>query len=232
MSFLSHLVRTALLIARKDLRLEWRNRARLLSILLFGLVLLLLFSIALGPDTRALRDASAGCLAVALLFSSTLALSESFRIEQEDAALEGLLLLPVEAQGLYFGKFLASSVFLQLLSIVLIPVTVVLFVVDAEFVTLLRLAGVWSLAAIGLAAPGTLYAAMTSRLRSQDVLLPLLLFPLEVPVLIASVKSFSLILDGDPMQQLTSWTGLLIAFDVIYVALCGVLFPYVLEEGA
>ena len=87
------------------------------------------------------------------------------------------------------------------------------------------------LAAAGLAAPGTLYAAMTSRLRSQDVLLPLLLFPLVVPVLLAGVKAMDLVLTGDPMRQLTSWVSLLVAFDVIYWSLCGLLFTYALEEG-
>ena len=76
-----------------------------------------------------------------------------------------------------------------------------------------------------------LYAAMTSRLRSQDVVLPVLLFPLVVPVLLGSVKAMALVLGGDPMGQIRSWTLLLLGFDVIYWSLCGVLFPYVIEEG-
>ena len=223
---------TALLIAAKDIRLEWRNRARLFSVVIFGLVVLLLLSLALGPDTKALQVASPGCLAVALLFSAILALSESFRVEGEDAALEGLNLIPVEPMGLYYGKFLANALFLFVLALVLIPTTIILFVVEADLPTVIRLVGLWSLAAIGLSAPGTLYAAMTSRLRSQDVLLPLLLFPLQVPALIALIKAFGFILTGDPMEQLASWTSLLVTFDIIYVCLCGVLFPFVLEEGS
>ncbi len=232
MRLLRRIIRTALVIAKKDLRLEWRNRARLFSVVLFGLVVLLLFSLALGPDTEALRAASPGCLTVALLFSSVLSLSESFRVEGEDSALEGLSLIPIEPMGLYYGKFLANALFLLVLAVILIPTTILLFVVEANLQIILQLTGFWALAAIGLAAPGTLYAAMTSRLRSQDVLLPLLLFPLEVPVLIALVKSFSFVLTGDPMEQLASWSRLLIAFDVIYVALCGALFPFILEEGS
>jgi len=232
MKLLQRVVATAILIARKDLRLEWRNRSRLVSVLLFGLAVLLLQSLALGPDTAALRAASPGCLTVALLFSAILSLSESFRLEREDSALEGLTLIPIEPMGLYYGKFLANAVFLIFLALVLIPVTVILFVVEVDASALLHLAVLWSLAALGLAAPGTLYAAMTSRLRSQDVLLPLLLFPLEIPVLIALVKAFGFVLTGDPMEQLASWTRLLVVFDVIYICLCGVLFPYILEEGS
>ncbi len=232
MNIVRRVAATAILIAQKDLRLEWRNRARLFSVALFGLVVLLLLSLAFGPNSDDLQRAAPGSLVVALLFSSILSLSESFRLEREDSALEGLALVPIEPMGLFYGKFLANTLFLLLLAGILIPVTVVLFVVEADARVLLQLTGFWALAAVGLAAPGTLYAAMTSRLRSQDVLLPLLLFPLEVPALIALVKSFGFILTGDPMEQLVSWTKLLIAFDLIYVALCGVLFPFILDEGS
>ena len=94
---------------------------------------------------------------------------------------------------------------------------------------MLRLLGIWLLASAGLSAPGTLYAAMTSRLRSQDVVLPILLFPLVVPVLLGSVKAMGLVLTGDPMGQTGSWILLLLGFDVIYWSLCGALFPFAVE---
>ena len=216
---------------RKDLRLEWRNRSRILSVLLFGVVTLLLFSFAVGPDTAALQAGAAGFLILALLLSSTLGLTESFRLEQEDRALEGLLLLPIEPTALFYGKAVASTVLLFLLAPILAPVAMVLYAIDLEPILLLRLLGLWTLAAAGLAAPGTLYAAMTSRLKSQDVLLPLLLFPLVVPVLLAGVKAMDLVVTGDAMSQLPSWVTLLVAFDLIYWSLCGVLFSYALEEG-
>ncbi len=218
-------------LVRKDLLVEWRGRARLFSVLLFGAVTLLLFSFAVGPDSLALRAAAAGFLVLALLLSSTMGLSESFRVEQEQRALEGLLLLPVEPVALFYGKALANTVFLLLLAPILIPVALVLYAVELEAARILGLLGLWALAAAGLSAPGTLYAAMTSRLQSQDVLLPLLLFPLVVPVLMASVKSADLILTGDPMAQMRSWLVLLIGFDVIYWSLCGVLFPYAVQEA-
>ena len=217
-------------LVRKDVLLEWRGRSRMVAVLLFGVVTLFLFSFALGPDTQALRAAAAGLLTLALLLSSTLALSESFRVEQEDQAIEGLMLLPVEAAAIFYGKAVGNTLLLLLLAPVLIPVAVVLYALEPEPLAFVRLLGIWILAAAGLAAPGTLYAGMTSRIRSQDVLLPVLLFPLVLPVLAAAAKAMALTLDGDPMQQVGSWTWMLVAFDVIYWSLCGLLFGHVIED--
>lgn len=222
---------TALAIVRKDLLLAWRGRSRSVSVLLFGVVTLLLFSFAVGPDTQALRAGAAGFLVLALLLSSTLGLSESFRLEQEDRALEGLLLLPVDPVAIFYGKAIGNTVLLLMLAPILIPIALVLYSVEAGIRSVLMVLLIWLLTAAGLSAPGTLYAAMTSRLRSQDVVLPVLLFPLVVPVLLGSVKAMALALSGDPMGQMQSWILLLAGFDVIYWSLCGVLFPFAIEEG-
>ncbi len=224
-------LKQALTVMHKDLLLEWRGRSRLLSVILFGVVTLVLFSFAVGPDTIALRRGAAGFLVLGLLLSSTLGLSESFRLEQEQRALEGLLLLPVDPVALFYGKALSNTMFLLLLGPVLAPVALILYAVDLEPTGLLKLLGLWALAAAGMSAPGTLYAAMTSRLRSQDVLLPLLLFPLVVPVLMGSVKSMALVISGDPMQQIRPWSMLLLSFVVIYWSVSGLLFSYAVEEG-
>ena len=225
------LLTQALTVVRKDLLLEWRGRSRIISVLLFGVVTLLLFSFAVGPDSIALRASAAGFLVLALLLSSTLGLSESFRLEQEQRAVEGLLLLPVDPVALYYGKAISNTLFLMLLAPILTPVALVLYAVELEPMRLLVLLGLWAIAAAGLSAPGTLYAAMTSRLQSQDVLLPLLLVPLVVPVLLGAVKAVALILTGDPMEQIRSWTILLVSFAVIYWSICGLLFPHAIEEG-
>lgn len=218
-------------VLTKDLLLEWRRRARLGTVLVFAFTILLLFSFALGPDTRILGQATGGLLVLTLLLSSVLTLSESFRVEQESRAIEGLLMLPTHAVALFYGKALANALFLIGLGPLVMTAALVLYAVEGGLGEAHRLLAVWALAAAGLAAPGTLYAGMTSRLRSQDVLLPLLLFPLQVPVLLATVKALSLILNGDPMEQLRSWATLLVAFDVIYWSLCGALAPQVLGDG-
>ncbi len=227
------LARQSLAILGKDLALEWRNRARVVAVVLFGVLVLLLFSLAFGDKgTQVLQVTAGGCLVIALFLSSTLSLQESFRTEDHDDALEGLLLLPTEPASIFYGKALANTFFLVALAPVLIPVTTLIYQVSLGPTQVLQIAGLWLAAAAGLAAPGTLYAGLTTRLKSQDVLMPLLLFPLEVPVLLATVKAFGLVFDGDPMGQLSSWTQLIVAFDVIYWCLCGVLFRFVVEEAA
>ncbi|MBV8516922.1 MAG: heme exporter protein CcmB [Acidobacteria bacterium] len=213
---------------RKELLLQWRSRAQFLAVFVFGAASLLLFSFAVGPNARALRTFSAGFLWLGLLLSSTLTLAESFHAEMENRALEGLLLLPSDPRALYYGKAIANWLQLTLLGFALVPVMVVLY--DAGTLELARLAVIIALGAAGLSAPGTLYAAMTSQVKAKQTLLPLLLFPLIVPALLASVKATSLAILGDPMAQSRSWMALLAAFDLIYWSLCGLLYGRVVEE--
>ena len=213
---------------RKELLLQWRSRAQFMAVFVFGAAALLLFSFAVGPVAEMLRQFSAGFLWLGLLLSSTLTLAESFHAEMENRAMEGLLLLPSNPRALYYGKAIANWLQLILLGIALIPVMVVLY--DAGTTDLLRLLAVILLGTAGLSAPGTLYAAMTSQARAKQTLLPLLLFPLIVPALLASVKATSLVILGDPMKQLPSWISLLTAFDAIYWSLCGLLYHHVVEE--
>ena len=213
---------------RKEVLLQWRTRAQAAAAFIFGATALLLFSFAIGPNAAALRQHAAGFLWLAILLSSTLTLSESYQSEMEHRALEGLRLLPVSAHVIYYGKALANLVQLVLLGIALIPVMIVLY--DAGTIEIPTLVAIIVLGAGGLSAPGTLYAAMTSQVRSKQTLLPLLLFPLVVPVLLAAVKATSLAILGDPMQQGRAWLVLLAAFNGIYWSLCGLLFDRVLEE--
>jgi heme exporter protein B len=213
---------------RKELLLQWRSRAQFLAVLVFGAAALLLFSFAIGPNAVALRTFSAGFLWLGLLLSSTLTLSESFHAEMENRALEGLLLLPSDPRALYYAKAIANWLQLTVLGVALVPVMVVLY--DAGTTKLLTLLLVIMLGAAGLSAPGTLYAAMTAQLKAKQTLLPLLLFPLIVPALLASVKATSYVILGDPMNESKTWLGLLAAFDLIYWSLCGMLYERVIED--
>lgn len=213
---------------RKELLLQWRTRGQFMAVFVFGAAALLLFSFAIGPDASALRTFSAGFLWLGLLLSSTLTLAESFHAEMENRALEGLLLLPSDPHALYYAKAIANWLQLTVLGIALVPIMVVLY--DAGTTRLLTLLLVITLGAAGLSAPGTLYAAMTAQLKAKQTLLPLLLFPLIVPALLASVKATSLVILGDPMGQARPWIVLLIAFDLIYWSLCGLLYGRVVED--
>jgi heme exporter protein B len=214
---------------RKELLLQWRSRAQFMAVFVFGAAALLLFSFAVGPVAEMLRQFSAGFLWLGLLLSSTLTLAESFHAEMENRALEGLLLLPANPRALYYGKAIANWLQLTLLGIALIPVMVILYDAGTTRVPMLIL--IIALGTAGLSAPGTLYAAMTAQVaKSKQTLLPLLLFPLIVPALLASVKATSLTILGDPMNQSSAWIILLVAFDAIYWSLCGLLFGRVVEE--
>lgn len=220
---------TALNILRKDLLIEWRSRARLNALVFFALSTLLLFSFALGPDTRILGRSAGGYLWLAIMFASVLALGESFRVENENGALDGLRLLPVDPRALFVGKATGNAALLMVVALVLVPVTLAVYDVR-PLEGLPKLAGVLALGCLGISAPGTMYAAITARSRAKDVLLPLLLFPILIPALIACSKAATLVLHGDAMRELQSWMGLLLGFNAAYWSLGVLLFPSVIED--
>jgi heme exporter protein B len=213
---------------QKDLRLAWRTRAQAAAVFAFGAVTLMMFGFAAGPDAHALRQLAGGFLWIALLLGALLALSESFRHEHTQGALEGLLLLGASPRALFLGKATANALQLAALGTALVPVMAVLC--DASPARAPALLMVVALGSAGLAAPGTLYSALTSQSRGAQVLLPLLLLPLAVPVLLAATRATSLLLLGDPMGQLGSWLGLLAAFNLVFWPLGALLFEVAVEE--
>ncbi|RJS16404.1 transcriptional regulator [Corallococcus sp. H22C18031201] len=214
---------------RKDLLIEWRTRARLNALVFFAMATLLLFSFALGPDTRLLERNAGGYLWLAILFASVLSLGESFRVEAENACLDGVRLAPSDARAIFLSKALGNTALLVALGVLLIPVMVALFGVKIVL-GLGDLGLTLVLGCLALSAPGTVYSAIASNARARDVLLPLLLFPLIVPSLLAAAKATTLVLQGDPMHQLGSWFGLLSGFNLIYWGLGFLLFPKVIED--
>jgi heme exporter protein B len=223
------MIRSMLIIIRKDLLIEWRTRSRLNALVFFALATLLMFSFALGPDTVALRRNAAGYLWLGILFASVLSLAESFRIETENLSLDGVRLAPADPRAIFLGKAIGNTVMLWALALVITPVTIGLYDVSVKE-GILKLAGVLLLGCFGISAPGTLYAAIASNARSRDVLLPLLLFPVLIPALLASVKATGLVLEGDPMNQLPGWLELLSGFNLLYWGLGFALFPKVIED--
>ena len=223
------LLRTTWVLIRKDLLLEWRTRARLNALIFFSLATLLLFSFALGPDTVLLRKNAGAFLWLGVLLSSVLALGESFRVEHENSALDGVRLAPADARAVFLAKAGGNAALLFGLSLFLMPVLVALY--DIRLATSMgQLLLVLLLGCLAISAPGTVYSAIANNARARDVLLPLLLFPLLVPALMAAVKALTLVLEGDPMLQYGSWVTLLASFNLIYWGLGIVLFPRVIEE--
>jgi heme exporter protein B len=221
--------RTFTTIVGKDIRLEWRSRSRVNATLFFALLTLFLFSFAAGPVHSLLAANAPGYLWLALLLSSVLALSESMRIEVENDMLEALRLAPVNQYALFLAKAVVNAGFLTLLGFVLVPIAMALYGPELSL-GLPRLLLTIVLGSLAISAPGTLYATIATQARARDVLLPLLLFPVIVPGLLASVRATALVMEGDPMEQLANWTTLLVIFDILYWVLCTVLYPRIVEE--
>jgi len=217
-----------LAVFRKDLFIERRAVSRSVALLSFAGILLLILSFAIGADSRALQQHAAAYIWIGVLLCSTMLLERSFSLEVEAGALHALILAPVRPAALFYGKALANTV--QLLGLSLFTIPLVIVFCDASFdgdgrVLLLTLV----LGSAGLSAPGTLYAAMIARMQGRQLMLPLLLFPLVVPVLVAAVKATSLAMLGDPMDQAGGWLALLGCFNLVFWSLSGILFGRVLE---
>jgi heme exporter protein B len=225
---MSRFVGQMLTIAGKDLRLEARSRERLVTMITFAALVAIVFSFALDPTVRA-RSLLGAMIWVTILFAGTLGLGRSFTLEREQEALTGVLLTPVDRGALYLGKFLANLAILLVVEAVIFPVYALFF--QASFAgSLLALAGVVVLASVGFIALGTLFSAITAQTRLGDTLLPILLLPLMIPVVIFAATATQRLLIGRPVDEVVSSLRMLLAFDLIYLSVCTVLFRYVVDE--
>ncbi|MBI1909159.1 MAG: heme exporter protein CcmB [Deltaproteobacteria bacterium] len=207
------LLRQALAILEKDLLIEYRDKSRFVSVFLFGLLLLLLFSFALSVQPDLMRKMAAGLFWLTILFSSLLALEHSFQREMEEGQWEGLLLLGTDPRGLYLGKMLANLFFVFFLQLALLLPMAVLYDIQLSpaLVTILFLGS------LGISSLGTFYAILTTHFRGGQLLLPLLLFPMLIPLLLAVVKVTELTLAHDLFGQQVAWLKLLTLFDIVFL---------------
>jgi heme exporter protein B len=164
------------------------------------------------------------------MLTAVLALGRSFQVELENGALEGLRLYPGDRRSIGIGKMVSNVITLAAMELLVVPIGAILYNLDL-WPKLPALAGILFLATLGLAAVGTFYAALTVNLRAREVMLPLLLFPVMVPVVLGAVKATNLVLNGTLMQaELGVWVRLLIVFDIVFVTVCTLTFEYILEE--
>ncbi len=215
-------------IVWKDLTTEGRSKAGFNSVAALGVTILVLFGFALGPDTQALRDAASGALWLAVLFAGVLAFNRSYQVELESGALEPLLLYPGARWTIFAGKLLANTIFVGLMLVIVVLVGIVLFQVNIPDAWP-KLVAVLALGSIGLVSLGTFYAAMASRSRAREVLLPLLLFHILVPELLAAMSASKALLSGDMMHEAGAWMNMLVAYDVIFVVAPLLAFEHVIE---
>jgi heme exporter protein B len=217
-----------LAVAGKDLTAERRTKANFNSVVAMAAMILLMFGFALGADADGLRNAAAGVLWLTILFSGVLAFNRSYQLELEAGALEQLLLYPGERWTIFVGKVLANLAFVFLVEAVTLPLTGVLYHVSFPEAWG-QILVVLVLGTVGFVTLGTVYAGMASRSRSREVLLPLLLFPMLVPVLLAASGATAALLVGDAMGDSRAWIRLLGAFDVIFLVGATWAFPYIME---
>lgn len=221
--------RQARAVLWKDLLAERRTKMNFNAVVSFAAVTLLLAGFALGPDAETLERSALGIIWLTILFAGVLAFNRSYQGELETGALEALLHYPGSRRSIFVGKLLANLAFVLLVELVVVPLAAVLYHLE-----LLRaapaLAGVLFLGTLGFVTLGTFYAAMASRVRAREMLLPLLLFPMLVPLLLAAVACSRAVLQGDVMGDWRTWLRVLVAFDAIFLASTLLAFEYVIED--
>lgn len=218
----------ALAIARKDLIAEFRSRELISAMLVFALLVILIFNFALELEAGARKAVTAGVLWATFAFAGTLGLNRSMAVEKDRGCMDGLLLAPVDRSAIFFGKALSNLTFMLTLEVIVLPLYALLY--DEMRVFKWEFLGVMLLGSIGYIAVGTLLSAMSAQTRMRDVLLPILLFPVAVPVLLASVKASGGIIAGAPFADILTPLNLLIVYDVVFIAVSFMIFDFVVEE--
>ncbi len=215
-------------ILAKDIKLDFRSMENFFSMLFFSIIILLIFAFALPADTHDQKTLAPGIFWVTFLLSGMLSLNKSFQMEKENGSMEALLVTPTSRGAIFLGKMAGNTIFIMIIQAMLIPLFSLLFINEAisHFGELLLLSFI---STIGFTAIGTLLSGLTTDLRFKDILLPILLFPLLVPLLLASVKITQGILWDQGFQSELDWVKLLIGFDLIFLIISYLTFDVVME---
>jgi heme exporter protein B len=216
-------------IVRKDLLTELRGASTIVSMVLLGLLVVLVFNFGVEPGTSSASLARAGVLWSAFLFSGVIAVGRSFSSEKEAGCLDGLLLCPVDRGVIYLGKLLGNLILVFATGVVILLFFTVVYNVGigAGWLGLLLLL---VLASVGLSALGTLFAAVAAGVRARDALLTVFIFPLLVPLVIAAAHCSTLFLSGKSLADTGLWPWLLVVYDVVFLAISFVVFDFVVED--
>jgi heme exporter protein CcmB len=223
-------VRTVWLVTRKDLLIEVRSKEIVLTTLFFAVACVLVFAFGFVREGRPVVDAASGILWIAIAFSGTLALGRAFERERQSETLRALMIAPIERPALYVGKLAGVLILLGAVEVVVVPLVSLLFQAPLFDHPGLML-GLLIAGTIGFSAVGTLFAAMLVRTKSRDVLLPILLYPITIPVIIAGVRGTAALLQpevDEPMAR--AWLAMLTFFDVVFVTLALWTFEPVMTE--
>lgn len=222
-------VEQAWAVLRKDIVIEARSRVNVNAMVFFAGMVLLVFSFALGPSRSHLQAAAGGILWLAFIFAGVLAFGRIYQLEAENNAFEGLLLVAQNRGAIYLGKLIGAMAVMMVIEVVVLPLMVILYNLDLSGSKILGLFAVGFLGTLGFASIGALYGALTMSLRAREILLPLLLLPVTVPVILGAVKATTYILSSR-YGDLRIWLELLVAFDVVFVTAGLLTFEYAVGE--
>jgi len=216
-----------LIIVWKDILLELRSRDLVVSVLVFGLLVVVVFNFALNNAPGRAEQLAPGILWTAFAFAAILAMNRAFVRDQEQGGLEGLLISPVSRDAIFLGKALTSLIFMLLIEAALLPVYAVMLDFSAlSFSLILTI----FLGTLGFAVVGTLFSAMAVQTRSREIMLPVLFFPIVLPVIIAAVEASTRAIGGETFVGLGRWLPLIGVFDALFLVICPWVFAYVVEE--
>jgi heme exporter protein B len=211
----------------KDLTAEIRSREVFSAMLVFALLVVLIFNFALDLEAGTRASITSGVLWVTFTFAGTLGLNRSMAQEKDRGCMDGLLMAPVDRSAIYMGKVIGNLVFMFAVEIVVIPVFSVLYNVNLINLGLIL---VVLLGSVGYIAVGTLLASMAVQTRTRDMLLPILLFPVVIPLIVAAVKASAGFIQSLPMTEISPWLNLLIVYDVVFLVVAWMVFDFVVEE--
>lgn len=220
-------IRQLYAVLAKEIAVEWRTREAVSAMLVFGLLVLVIFNFAFELSGVDITVLGPGILWVAFCFSGILGLGRSFARERDKGSIEGMLLAPIDRGALFLGKAIANFLFILVMEAVTLPLFVILFNVPFEWFPLV---GYILLGTIGFAVIGTLLSAIAASTRMREVMLPVLLFPVLIPLLVASVKITQGALQRVPFSDYQGWFNLLVAYDLIFLVLAFFVFEFVVDE--
>jgi heme exporter protein B len=219
--------RTIATILWKDLKIELRTKEALGASFFFAVLVLVIFNFTMDLSTDEALKLGAGFLWVAFAFAGTLSLNRSFALERDENCVQGLALAPVDRGAIYIGKFLANVIFMLVTEIIVLPLFAIFFNIGiGERLGLLIL--ILFLGTVGFSSVGTLFSAIAVHTRMREVMLPVLLLPITVPVLIAAVETTAYALGAQ--EQVSFWFTLLVVYDIVFVTVSLLTFEYVLRE--
>ena len=221
------LLQPVLVIVWKDILLELRSKDLVVSVLVFGLLVVVVFNFALNNAPGRAEQLAPGILWTAFAFAAILAMNRAFVRDQEQGGLEGLLISPVSRDAIFLGKALTSLIFMLLVEAALLPVYAVMLDFSAlSFNLVLTI----FLGTLGFAVVGTLFSAMAVQTRSREIMLPVLFFPVVLPIIIAAVEASTRAVGGETFVGLGRWLPLIAVFDAVFLVICPWIFAFVVEE--